>query len=238
MKKPVYAKALGVVVGLALGLLACAHSYRLVPAPGAVSPQAGGRAATSENQGVRITANAQVWNGNPPTLNDFVLPVWVQVENNSGKDLWIGYNKLMMLGPEGSGVALHAVPPFKVNGKTIVATSVGNPQIEAVGFRVAPYLGPSYAGFGDPWRGVDFPNDFEYYVDQTSYWQEYLPTPDMVRWALPEGAVSNGGKIAGFVYFQKLKTGVASLILRDDLVDASSGQVFGQVDVPFAVVKG
>jgi len=241
MSKPMYAKIwdslVAFVVVSAFWLPACVHTYRLVPGPGATPAQGTAPAASNHDKGVRITASAQAWNGNPATLTDFVLPIWVQIENKSGKDLWISYSRLQMLGPEGSGVTLRAIPPFKVSGKTIVATTAANPAIEAVGFHVAPYLGPSYTGFGDPWRGIGFATDFEYYVDQASYWEEYLPTPDMIRWAMPEGAVSNGGKVAGFLYFQKLKAGIPSLTLRDQLLDANSREAFGQIDIFFVVVK-
>jgi hypothetical protein len=59
----------------------------------------------------------------------------------------------------------------------------------------------------------------------------------MVRRATPEGVVADGGKVAGFVYFQKMKRGSTTLTLRADLVDAATKQSFGQVEIPFAVVK-
>jgi hypothetical protein len=59
----------------------------------------------------------------------------------------------------------------------------------------------------------------------------------MLRRAIPEGVVADGGKVAGFVYFQRMKAGFTGLILRNDLVDAVTKQPFGRVDIPFAVVK-
>jgi len=35
-----------------------------------------------------VVAQAQTWSGDPPTLPRYVLPIWIQVENHSGKALW------------------------------------------------------------------------------------------------------------------------------------------------------
>ncbi len=49
--------------------------------------------------------------------------------------------------------------------------------------------------------------------------------------------MADGGKVEGFVYFQKMKGGGTAITLRADLVDATTKQPFGRVEIPFAVVK-
>ena len=186
---------------------------------------------------MRMVASAQIWNGDPPDLAEYVLPLWVEIENHSGKALWLRYSGLRLENPSDTRVTLHAVPPFRIKGNTIVPIAAVRPEFHAQGFHVAPLLGPSYIGMDDPWEGPLLEPDLAYYVDHDADWEESLPTSDMLRRAIPEGVVADGGKVSGFVYFQRMKRGSAALTLRSDLVDAMTKQPFGRLEIPFAVVK-
>lgn len=193
----------GALAGMAmLVLLGCAHSYRLVPTPGAAAAQGPGQAVAGESAGVRMIASAQIWNGDPPTLSQYVLPLWVEIENHSGKALWFRYSALRMEDPNGRAT-LRAIPPFRVKGNAIIPMSAVRPEFQSKGFSVVPLLGPSYVGLDDPWEGPLLEPDLAYYVDHDVDWEESLPTADMLRRAIPEGVVADGGKVAGFVYFKK-----------------------------------
>lgn len=222
---------------MVLVLSACAHSYRVMPAPDATSGPGPGQTAIGESAGVKVTVGAQAWNGDPPTLADNFLPLWVEIENQSGKPVWVRYNNIHLDGTGGSTVTLKAIPPFKVQGRAIMPVPPVRPDYHPVGFYTAPYLGPSYTGFADPWQGPELPMDSDYYMSQDVYWEENLPTADMLRRGLPEGVISNGGKIGGFVYFPKFKGGASRLLLHDELVDANTRQPFGVVEIPFVAVK-
>lgn len=227
----------GALAGMAvLVLLGCAHSYRLVPTPGAATTQGPGQAVAGESAGVRMIASAQIWNGDPPTLSQYVLPLWVEIENHSGKALWFRYSALRMEDPNGRAT-LRAIPPFRVKGNAIIPMSAVRPEFQSKGFSVVPLLGPSYVGLDDPWEGPLLEPDLAYYVDHDVDWEESLPTADMLRRAIPEGVVADGGKVAGFVYFKKIKSHISALTLRSDLVDAMTKQPFGQIEIPFAVAK-
>lgn len=56
----------------------------------------------------------------------------------------------------------------------------------------------------------------------------------MLRRALPEGILDPGGRLEGFLYFPDQPRGTA-LDLLASLTDASSGQVFGTIAIPFTV---
>ncbi|MGB8296488.1 MAG: hypothetical protein WCG85_13760 [Polyangia bacterium] len=221
----------------ALALVGCAHSYRLVPTPGAPATQGPGQAIGGENAGVRMVASAQLWNGDPPNLGEYVLPLWVEIENHSGKALWLRYSSLRLESPSDARVTLHAVPPFRMKGNAIVPIAAVRPEFHAKGFYVAPLLGPSYIGLNDPWEGPLLEPDLGYHVDHYVDWEERLPTGDMLRRAIPEGVVADGGRVSGFVYFQRMKRGSAALTLQNDLIDATTKQPFGRVEISFAVVK-
>ena len=219
---------------LALALLGCAHGYRLVPKPDEPATQGPGQAVAGESAGVRIVASAEIWNGDPVNLAQYVLPVWIEIENHSGKALWLRYSGLRLVGGR---VALLSIPPYRVNGNAIMPAAAARAEARPEGFYVAPLLGPSYNGLDDPWQSTLLEADMDYHLAHSWDWEEAMPTADMIRKALPEGVVEDGDKVAGFVYFQKVKKGVKSLTLRGDLIDVTTKQHFGEVDIPFAVVK-
>jgi hypothetical protein len=102
-------------------------------------------------------------------------------------------------------------------------------------FLVAPHFAGYYPGWG-VWP-YSYPYDPFFYDSLYAYWPEQLPTQDMLSQALPEGAVQNGGKVSGFVYFQGVGKRESSVNFTMSLVDATNGQSFGQVSIPFAVSK-
>jgi hypothetical protein len=86
--------------------------------------------------------------------------------------------------------------------------------------------GPYYYPFADPFYGSPY-----------VYCDEPLPTRDMVEQALPEGTLENGGTVAGFLYFHDVSDRERQVLLQARLVDASTGQPFGQLTIPFEVRK-
>jgi hypothetical protein len=188
-----------------------------------------------EGGGVRLLADPRRWAGDPPTLSQYVLPVWVEIENHSGKALLLRYSDITLSGAGGN--TLRAIPPFKVHGNAIVSPSAVRPEFHAKGFFVAPYLGPFYTGLDDPWQGALIEPDMDYYLAHHVYWEEPMPTDDMLRQAVPEGVLSDGGKVSGFIYFQRITRGSPGLTLRSELVDVTTRQSSGRIEIPFAVVK-
>jgi hypothetical protein len=203
-----------------LALAACGHSAQAVRAPGATA-QGSAQAVAHEDPGVRVVAKARNWSGDPPTLSRYVLPIWIQIENHSGKPLWLGYSGLRVEDSGDSHVMLSAVPPVNVKGKAITPLAAVPPD-----FRL-----------DDPWWGTWLEPEFEYYVARNVHWEESLPTKEMLRRAIREGVVADGKKVVGFVYFQEPKLDHAALTLRVDLVDAMTKQSFGQVEIPLPDLK-
>lgn len=99
------------------------------------------------------------------------------------------------------------------------------------GFYTAPTYSPMWTGL-TAWSGP-FDADPLYYDTYYSKWPVQLPTADMVASALPEGVIQPNGSISGFVYFQDVPEGVERVDLRLDLVDANTGERFGQISIPF-----
>jgi hypothetical protein len=209
----------GMLTGVGMLVLAgCAHSSQPVPVSGAVTQDTGQR-VSGEEAGVRVVAQAQTWSGDPPTLPRYVLPIWIQVENHSGKALWLRYSTICLEDPKDSQAAIPAVPPAEVKGKAFIPVSALPPD-----FRL-----------DDPWWGTELDPEFQYYIARNVHWEENMPTKEMLRRAIREGVVADGKKVAGFVYFPKTKREIVTL--RADLVDATTRQPFGRIEIPLAVVK-
>ena len=102
-------------------------------------------------------------------------------------------------------------------------------------FFIAPHMSAYYPGWG-VWP-YSYPYDPFFYDSLYAHWPEQLPTQDMLSQALPEGAVQNGGKVAGFIYFQGVGKRESNVTFTMNLVDATNGQSFGQASIPLAVSK-
>jgi len=199
-------------------LVGCAHGDASVPVAGTATMQSPGPVAAGQDAGVRVVAKARSWSGDPPTLAQYVLPIWIEVENHSGRALSLSYGALRIEEADGSQRALTAIPPLKVKGNAIIPV-----------WAVPPEFRPA-----DPWLGTWLEPDFDSYLAQVS-WKESLPTREMRRRAIREGVVADGRKIKGFVYFQKMQGNVAAVTLRTDLVDAMTQQSFGRIEIPLAI---
>jgi hypothetical protein len=215
-------------------LEACVHEKVLEPAAGAAL--APGRPDVAEDSvaGVTVKVSGDSWKGDPGDLGTLFTPVRVTLENHSGKTLRVSYPDFTLAG--GGGFHYAAIPPLKAQGTLGMGEAPPYPSLEHAqwehrGFYVAPhysYLYPSLV----PWPGI-FAYDPFYYDDFYARWPERLPTQDMVSEALPEGAVQDGGSVAGFVYFQSVTGRESAVQFELNLVDASGGQTFGVAAIPF-----
>jgi hypothetical protein len=232
---------------LAAALLAvgCVTETKLQPLPTAETTRGG--AAFIEEQGVRLVADGDAWRGTPSTLERLVTPVQVRIENQSGRPLRIQYETFSLLGS--SRFQYSALSPFELaeEGDTAYGGSghggsSANLQL-SVGTGFGWYSGwgrtPFYAwghrgrGLYNPWYDPWYDPFYRPY----SYWNppEPLPTRDMLRQALPEGTLEDGGTITGFLYFQDVSEREGRVTLQARLVDARTGEQFGTLAIPFEV---
>lgn len=100
---------------------------------------------------------------------------------------------------------------------------IDHPKFESRRFQVAPYLKRLYPTL--PAYEGDFPYDRSYAVDHAGGWGDSsLPSLDMIEWAVPESVLNPGGRVDGWVYFDR-----GGPVLRAGLVDARSGRVLGDI---------
>lgn len=195
----------------------------LAPASDAYPVEAPGRAAVAVCAGVRITVSAGAWHGYPPNLPRMMTPMLVVVENDSLRPIEIRYENFSLLGAR----AFAALPPFWPMGAVEPVTSV-YPQS---GFAVASWLAGSLPG-----RSVvtgEFPFHAGYYNRYfTEIVRTYRPSVDMQRKALPEGVLAPGGRVTGFIYFERVQI-VGRIVFVSRLVAVGGGRALGTVEVPF-----
>jgi hypothetical protein len=219
---------------VAVGVAGCAHDSGVVPAPGAKKApgSAGDSAAVENTAGVEIIADANAWKGQPRTLERVVTPVKINIRNTSGHPLRIEYASFELLGK--SGRRYQAIPLVPVEHALGPQRSIV-PAYPSRGFWVAPHLGAYYSGLV-PWSGP-FPFSAAYYAQYDTFWDRWKPTQDMLRRALPEGVLENGGTVTGFLYFSDVRETEQQVIFRAQLGEGGKmeGTQLASVRIPFVI---
>ena len=214
-----------VLVVVALLLTSCAR--HLVPGPGAQLANSRGKAVIASDAGVTVTARVDAWRGFPRDIDDTVTPLLVTIDNQHGRPLRLRYEYFVLRGP---GEARYtALTPYDIEGYT-------SEPIAAMPYGAFdPYWPrPFWSG---AWHGAyGWYGPYGWYDPWPSYVRVRLPTTDMVRQSLAEATLEPGARTSGFTFFERAtrKKGTP-LEFTMDLVDASTGERFGQVRMPFVV---
>ncbi len=217
---------------LAATLASCA-GQELRPAAEATPAALRGEAAVAADSGVQVAASTGAWEARPFDLETELTPVLVEILNQSSRPLRIGYEAFWFSSQRGRIV--RRLTALQHSGADRPAgLRAGNLTTLIRGFGGAPYLRGYY-----PMLGIysgPFAFSDGYYGTYLPVWSGYrrieLPTEDMLERALPEGVVEPGGRVGGFLYFQRIK-GAGPFTFNADLVDARSGERFGGIVIPF-----
>lgn len=237
---------------LAAALVLCGCTPVLVPGVGAVRVPGAENYTFTEVAGVRLWASGAEWDGVPASLPEVMTPVAVTIENHSGHKLRLTTKDFSLSGS--SGVRYAALPPFppELHGEVP----------PALDFTLADYhpAAPVRPGSSPPhYRRPAHPDHFwvvrpsvrfhgglpvwpfawlwwdaAWYHRWYGNWPTALPSEDMMRRALPDGVLDDGGTVAGFVYFQQVGR-EAVVDLEFELHDAETGTDLGVARLPFAV---
>jgi hypothetical protein len=154
-----------------------------------------------------------------------MTPVKVTVRNRSGRPARIRYQDFELLG--GSGARYPPLPPFLAHRPELFLYSavpirpVYYPGFEARQFFVSPYYQVFYPSL--PCWTETFPLDRGWYTATYSQWRDPLPTEEMLRRALPEGVLADGGTVTGFLYFAAVGEGERTVAFAAELADGRQG---------------
>jgi hypothetical protein len=207
------------------GWIASAASLSMACAAAPAAPQRPD-VADADLAGVRIFVSASSWQGDPPNLSELYTPVLLRVENHSGKAVRIAYRDMRLHGSRGA--RYRVVTPQQFSGGIVPASYSS----------FEPEIGPRFDHdrfSADPefsYREDSIPRD-----DGQRWHREPWATPDMIAEALPEGAVDDGGRVSGFVYFPALGGGESADRFVMRVADADGGSDLGLVSIPFAGAK-
>lgn len=188
-------------------ILSCAQKV-LVPLPNGVEADPKSLSARYEDERVRVVVRTGAWDGYPSDLEGYLLPIYLEVENRSERELLIELKDLLLI--DDRGRQYNALSPRDASELARGAPSVG----VSVG-----------VGFGTPHWGFGFWGP-PYYYDDVS---------DIVRKAFIEGRILPDRKVYGFVYFKDIPEDVRRIELK---VSYSIGGVYYDVSFPFEVKDG
>ena len=83
-----------------------------------------------------------------------------------------------------------------------------------------------------------FDYDSQYYDKYANAWPaDWMPSGEMLSWALPEGVLNSAGWVEGFVYFQRVDKNAGLVRFEASLAvaDHPSNQL-AKVAIPFVIV--
>jgi hypothetical protein len=202
-------RVLGVVVLWLLSGCSTPGRMRPTPAPQVVLSK-DGRIAAAEDKGVRLVASAETWKGDPSDLPATLTPVELVLENTSGRTLRIQYEGFTLVG--------------QMHYAALQPNTLARPGTTLRG----PTAPPSYSPQG---RFSRDPEVICYTCGSAG-----LPTADMLRQAFPEGVLKSDSSWSGFLYFESLGANEHQVTLQARLVDASTGETFTTLRIPFQVL--
>lgn len=190
-------------------------------------------AVTAAQSHVRVIAQAREWPG-PARIAEVVTPLRIIIENGSSWPLQIRYGSFKITAPDGD--SYRAIPPRRVTG-VVDTDEYIKPGFTYSRFYAAPYLNRYYSGV--PTYSGEFSVDAPYHQHYDGYWdgRAILPTPELIARALPEGVLNPGGRLDGYVYFEKpqqpMGTGV-DLQVELEATDGKHGP-FVSLNLPFVM---
>jgi hypothetical protein len=208
-----------------LCLPACGHGH-LVPAHEAKTVLGAPTAALSEENGVRVTVDADEWRGKTEELP--VTPLKVRIVNHSGRSIKLLYEDFALEGDKRGRVyrALPLVPLEDTNASI-------RPTYASEKFFVAARHRDAYPTL-TPWP-QELPRDMDLYNRQYRAWSQGMPTREMQRLGLPEGVLADGGEVAGFLYFPDAGISDKRVHVKVNLDDSETAEPVATVDIPFRV---
>lgn len=233
----------GLAVVMMLVMAGCVPEVQLQPRSDARSLAGDTSAAVAETAGVRLIADGAAWKGHPGDLERRLTPVEIRLENQSGRPLRIRYEFFDLVGE--SRFRYSALSPLEMQdaqgAEPICVAGYAPSYSWGLSWGWRPYWGVWHGSPWYPWWPGPYYDPFyppPYWPPPYVHCEEPLPTKDMVKRELPEGHLENGGTVAGFLYFQGVADRERQVILQARLVDANTGEGFGELTIPFQVSRG
>ena len=149
--------------------------------------------------GGRCSANVGAWNGRENKESpSFVVPVKVRIKKPAGVESACRYERLLAGRQEGRSYRPVPVLPMDADARKRIPKLA---RIYAASkFFVAPGFHDVYATL-EPWT-APLERDDELYERLFRRWGKQPPALDVLRVALPEGVLDDGGVVTGYLFFE------------------------------------
>ena len=176
-----------VLLAVVLMTFSCAQK-KLVPVGDGVRVDPKTYTSIYEDENVRITVRANVWDGYPSDLSNYVLPLYLEVWNKGDEFVEIDPRDLLVIDEKGN--QYNALGPKEVAEVVRGGSGVGI----SVGF-----------AYGTPTWGLGW------FAGGPSYYED---TEDIINRAFIPGRILPRATLRGFVYFRKIPDEVRRIALR------------------------
>lgn len=207
--------------------LGCGHGV-LVPAPSAQIISGAPNAAYSAAAGVGCSADVGAWPERAKEVPAQVVPVKIRVRNQSGHAIRLLAEDFTLVGK--SGRSYRPVPVLPLAPDDLPRF---NPIYAATKFYVAPIFRNAYPTL-EPWSS-QLARDDGLYQRQFRRWGKQSPTLEMIRMALPEGVLDDGGVISGFLFFESPLSDEDRVTFQADFEQGDGSGKVASVEIPFRV---
>jgi hypothetical protein len=215
---------------LAVGLLGCSHGM-LVPASTATVVPGAPRAAFAIAGGVRCSADVGQAGEVGGDLPRGVVPVKVRVVNQSGSPVGLLQQNFALVGS--SGRVYRPLPVLPMGGENHQRPPRLLPVYASTKFFVAPRLRDAYPTL-EPWS-APLNRDEAAYENRRRRWGKDGPSLEVMRMALPEGVLDDGGIISGFLFFESPLDKEDRVAFHADLGSSDGQTSIASIAIPFQV---
>ncbi len=204
----------------------------------AIGSSAGQRnTAAAQVADVRAEVTSNVWPG-AEAVTQQLTPLYIRIENHGDIPLLIQFRSFALIGPHQEYFA--ALPPlaasvdigeFTGDGHEFAADD--NWLFNHHGFFISPFYSGSYPALPVWSHGVLHDNKFRAAPHRTAS-HSPISAAELAARVLPEGVVEPQGSISGFLLFEYVAPDLAQVAFQGELIDATSGDAFGLLQIPFA----
>ena len=164
-------------------------------------------------------------------------PARVEIRNASGRPLRVRYDAFAL--QSGGTAQSGPVPVLLIDRAGDNMPGMGGLSGEAWDQREYEIAGDYAVIYPDmqAYEGAFEVTSVDAYRSRAGGEPSGLRDRDLLASTIPEGVIRPGGRVEGTLWFEKLDQADSTLMFTMDLVDASTGEEFGTIEVPFDLTR-